>query len=299
MNSLPSEQLSLAIAKANKMASTLPLSVAAHLQRILGEEFEVSTTGLSIVPGSSLSPEVYSEKIAFLAGASDQGRVATGLINLALGDLIIAARKDHGDDTADNLIQQAVNVRGQAKHTVQEAERTVKFINEIYPDHNSRPEGLTFTHFAELRRVKAIDGRWLIEGGEERFKEIIQEVEKGHLVSNVVTGEGEEKPTYQPKSTKETRQLVNDALPAPVKPPKASKQLIGQVEQSTPPAPIKSEEKPIRFIYIDKDDHTDVVYSTEEYLDDDLLSDQYIILDVWCKEVLNPEKEAIAAFTEI
>lgn len=298
------ESLSLAIAKSSAMANTLPISVVDYVQECLGGDFEMSVKGLSVTPGAILSKEKLSSAMAFLAGASGTNKVAGAIINLALGDTILITRDACGDEVADELIQQSAKLRGQEKHTIQEAERTVRFINDVFPDRNEIPDGLYYSHFHELRRLKKLNGEWLVP--EEKFPEIMQEVIKGHLVSSHTSPDSREIDIYQPKTTKETRELVNEVLP-----PKQPKQVIGVVAQpneitmeeafpSKPPS-MKSQptEKPIRFIYIAKDDHTDVVYSTDEFLDDDLLTDEFIILDVWCKEVLNPEKEAIAAFTEV
>lgn len=293
MTTLAAEQLSLTIAKSSKLATTLPISIISHLQRCVGEDFEISEKGLTITPGATLSTDKVSSLIAFLGTAGEQGKVATGLINLALGDAILLARAAYGDAIADELIQHAICERGQSKHTVQEAERTVKFMNELFPDRNDRPTNLSYSHYSELKSGA------LNHGGEfvvpkEKVIEVVKEVEKGHLVNNVVTQEGESKETRVPLSCKETRSLINEARPEELRKKKADKK-----PEVSPPAAPQSTEKKIRFLYISKEDHSDVVYSTESYLDDDLLTDEFIILDLECKEVLNPEKEAIAAFTEI
>lgn len=299
MNPEQAEHTALAIAKSNALAGTLTISTVAHLQRCVGDDFEVSPTGLTLIPGTHLDTGMLTEKIAYFASVAENGNKVRSMINICLGDLLILTREAFGDDAADQIISNAVAVQGQQKHTVQEAERTVKFINELFPEREERPEGLCYSHYSELRQAKNRDGSWAVP--QEKFKEIVDKVVEGRVVSSITTGEGEEKTQRAPLSTLETRRLIKEAKPH------QEKQVIGTVPQETPVssqstetvAAKKPEEKPLLFLYISKEDHTDVVYSTESYLDDDLLTDEYIILDLEFKEVLNPEKEAIAAFTEI
>jgi hypothetical protein len=321
MNSTTSESMSLEISKSAEMATTLPLSTIAHLQRCVGKTFEVSATGLTIVPGASVSQTSLSSLISFLGVASEQGKIATGLINLALGDAIILTRQAFGDQIADELIVNATRERGQSKHTVQEAERTVQFINEVFPDRNDRPSGLTYTHWNLVKSYARTK-----DGGEvkrvildEKVKEIIGEVVKGKVVSNIQTKEGENRETRIPLSCAETKTLLLEAAPREAKPKKGGK----LTEEETKEAFAKrmeikndgsvlgedslSNETPTecevircpRFLYVSRTDMTDAAFSREDEVDLDFANEDYIIYDLFKKEVLDPDQSAIAEITEL
>lgn len=239
--------------------------VPRQLNKLLGKKFHVTATGLSVVDGSKITEADAARAIATLAETSERASTVGTTTMLALGDLVLAIRTSLGDELADNLIQQTVSITGKSKHTIQDAERTAQWANEVFKD-QPRPENLTPTHWQEFKNYsRDRDGKVTIPAG--KVRSIMAKVAEGKVVGKGIE-DGKEVEQRKPLSCAETRELLKEAR-GDDKNPKPSPKKKTEATQAPAASGYSKDEyvAPDGFLYVQD---TENVYWSEELEDDAL-----------------------------
>jgi hypothetical protein len=145
------EQITVAAEKGATAADKFGLAIASDFQKLLGPKFVADQYGLSLAEGKSVSEDDMSLVISTLAEGSEKVNELRSQTLIKLGDAARIIRKEFGDEKGDELIVQAVEVRGQGKHNVMQSEAVMEYIDSLYPDRTERPISLSFTHLQEAK----------------------------------------------------------------------------------------------------------------------------------------------------
>lgn len=289
--------LSVAGAKGAALSVKYQESAVEGLQRILGKKFVVSTSGLTIADGATITEQDAAALIGTLAETTERETAVRTTINMSLGDAIIAIKGAFGEDEGNKLIQQVVSERGQSKHTVQECERTMQWVNSVW-DFSDRPHGLTYSHLQDGKNyTRTRQGEFLIHP--EKIKEIFAKAVEGDVVSSGTLADGTAFENRKPWSTAKLREALTELLPA--KPP-AAKPAAG------PPADAPSGEesyvRPKGYFYVERNDavfwHEDLIPEALALKDEDGETDTYtIVIDIENMCLLTRSGKRLAVITDL
>lgn len=259
------EIIVLAAERGIALADAMLDNFAAGMQKALGKNVHVTSMGLELSDGvESLSEDEFSEGISTLARTTDNADKLKASSSFALGDLCNLALASGMD--GDEIIQQAVRLKGKSKHTVQEAMRIARLIPL-----NKRVPGLTFTHWQTLCSYNEVS-----EAKKEKILEniFVQEAE-------VVTPSGKKlPPRKEPKSCRELKEELQKA--AGIKP--AS-------ERKAPPAKLGA-----KYVFIDTEGGE--VHFNEEF-SSKAVNAGYIALDIERMNVLTKDGKVYASITQL
>lgn len=258
---MSSEQLVIQSAKGYALANTwVRQSAVDGMQKVLsvvgGGNVEVLKTGLRLT--GRLNKDQAVESLSYLSHLNDKESEVRTAIALAMGDLILDLEVEYGETEVEDLVAQLSNELGQHKHMVMEYKRTCKWLREIYPNLEARPDNLSITHWIELKNgARRRNGTKAIP--DEVVMEIIQEVSHGNLINAGVTdSDGNPVEQRSALSCKMAREMLKEARISagePVKPPKI---------------------KFRRYLYIDTD--------VNEVINTDVNSDQYFHFKIDLKD---------------
>lgn len=194
------EKLAVSAEKGATAADKFGLSIATDFQKLLGPKFVANQYGLSLAKGQTVSEDDLSAVISTLAEGSEKVNELRSQTLIKLGDAARIVRKELGDEKGDELITQAIEVRGQGKHNVMQAESVVSYIDELYSEQEERPVSLTFTHWQEAKNY----------GRDKKGNHVIPKAKVRKILDKAV----EEK-----LSCADLRELLKKARPATDTPP--------------------------------------------------------------------------------
>lgn len=132
-------------------ADKFGLTIASDFQKLLGPKFVANQYGLALAKGETISEDDVSAVVSTLAEGSEKVNELRSQTLIKLGDAVRIARKEFGEERGDQIVVQAVEVRGQGKYNVMQAEAVVSYIDELYPEQKDRPISLSFTHWQEAK----------------------------------------------------------------------------------------------------------------------------------------------------
>lgn len=278
--------------KGHALSVAFSNSVTENLQRVLGKKFTVTATGLSIQDGAKVTEAEAVRAVATLSESSEKASTIGTTTMLALGDLVLTIRAQLGDDVADKLIQQAVSITGKSKHTIQDAERVVKWANTVFEGHE-RPANLTPTHWQEAKNyAQDREGNPTIPA--EEVRSILEVVATGKVVGKGVV-DGQPVDQMKPLSCAEERDLLKkargDTSPKPTPKGKKAKAKAAAAPQANDPASGGGDYlAPKGFLYIQDFDN---IFHTEDLSEEALAaedegSSRFIVVDLEEMVILAP-----------
>ncbi len=256
--------ISVAGAKGSALAVKYAETAVEGLQRVLGKKFVVSNNGLTIADGVTFTEQDAASLVGTLSETTEKETAVRTTINMVLGDALIAIKDAFGPEAGDALIQQVVSERGQSKHTVQECERTMGWVNSVW-SREDRPQGLTFSHLLDGKNyTRNRQGDFLIDP--DKIKEIFAKAVEGEVVSSGTLADGTPFENRKPWSTSRLREAFSELLPD--KQPATPKAAAG------PPSESSGEKSdagdyiaPKGYLYVERND---VVYWDEDLVMDAL-----------------------------
>lgn len=276
------EKLVVAAEKGATAADKFGLSIATDFQKLLGPKFVANQYGLSLAKGQAVSEDDLSSVISVLAEGSEKVNELRSQTLIKLGDAARIVRKELGDEKGDELITQAIEVRGQGKHNVMQSEAVVSYIDSLYDEQKDRPVALSFTHWQEAKNYgRNKDGSNAIAPA--KVKKIL------------------EKAVAEKLSCADLRDLLKAARPAKEGEEGAGGEGEGEDESSTPKA--KEAKALFGFVFLNMSDPDDITFTEE--LDKDMLkekdgdSQKYLVFDLAGKCTLKPSGKSDAAFKEV
>lgn len=283
----------IASAKGHALSNAYASSAVSAIQQMLGDKFVVTGSGVSPAEGAVITEEDFGNGIAFLAETSERENSIRATILLAFGDMILTARDSLGDEAADRLIQQVVSIHGQSKHTVQDSERVSRFKCRLFPN-NDAPEGLTYTHWQELKNgFQGHDGK--LKADVKAIKGIIRKVVEGNVVSSFINDEGEKIENRKPLSCNVLRAMIKElfddeeeARPTKEKKSKGDdKEPEDTSDESEDEIILADDSQAIKYIIVDLEDVTKVYHASE--LKDEHFDSRFLILDIGKRVNIDPD----------
>lgn len=292
--------ISVAGAKGAALSTKYAESAVEGLQRILGKKFVVSSSGLTIADGATITEQDAATLIGTLAETTEREAAVRTTINMSLGDAIIAIKGAFGDDEGNKLIQQVVSERGQSKHTVQECERTMAWVNSVW-EFGDRPQGLTYSHLQDGKNyTRNREGEFLIDP--EKIKEIFVKAVEGEVVSSGTLADGTAFENRKPWSCAKLREAFTELLPA--KQPATPKPAAGPPAESSGSTGDDGYVAPKGYFYVERND---VVYWDEDLIpealalkDEDGETDTYtIVIDIENMQLLRRNGKPLAVISQL
>lgn len=206
------KNMALAVVRGGAIAEKVTeiAAVDGDISKVLGKKFTYSNGRVEVAQGVRLSSEDASQAISAFGNITDgMGRVR-GRWMLAFGSLVKTIRASFGDEAAEAIITNAVTIGGQAKHTVQEAERVADFILDVFGD-KEIPSNLTYTAMQEMKNyLRDRDGKLKLKPAQ--IVKLAEKVSAGHVEQVVEKASKETFELRKPLSTLQTRELCKEAL---------------------------------------------------------------------------------------
>ena len=264
----------IAGAKAQGVSQALTDNAITNMQKVLGKNFVVTDTGLTIADGALITEEGMAQAIATLATSSEGLDDIRAITMWNLGDLCIELESLY-PERAEEILLAAVDAKGKQKHTVQCAIATCR-----KTPHDRRFPELTFTHHQEIAnyadKIKS----------KKTLDKIIADARVAD-VKKVTTPDGREITHTKPQSCAVLRKALQEAagivpeLKAPKEPVKVPTEAPESQDETPTPAASRG------FIYIEG--ATGDAFASKVLSDKALKSGAFSILDLDAMRVLNAD----------